>query len=41
MDMLNLINKGVLEGELNLLSSTFNDTANDRMQDVPTTTKKS
>ena len=40
MDMLNLINKGILDGELKLLSSSFNDTTNDRMQDVPTTTKK-
>ena len=40
MDMLNLINKGILDGELKLLSSTFNDTTNDRMQDKPTTPKK-
>ena len=40
MDMLSLINKGILDGELNLLSTTFNDTTNDRMQERPRTTKK-
>ena len=40
MDMLSTINKGLVDGELNLLTSTFNDTTNDRMQDRPTTTKK-
>tara|TARA_R110000744_G_scaffold207271_1_gene325931 strand:+ start:1344 stop:2030 length:687 start_codon:yes stop_codon:yes gene_type:complete len=40
MDMLNLINKGLLDGELNLLSTSLNDTTNDRMQDKPTPTKK-
>jgi hypothetical protein len=33
MDMLNLINKGITSGELTLLSGTFSDTLNDRMQD--------
>ena len=33
MDMLNLINSGILNGELQLLSGTLSDTANDRMQD--------
>jgi len=36
MDMLNMINKGILEGELALLSGTFSDTENDRMQDPKT-----
>ena len=36
MDMLNMINKGILDGELKLLSSTFSDTENDRMQDPKT-----
>jgi len=34
MDMLNLINQGILNGELKLLGSTMSDTTNDRMQDV-------
>ena len=34
MDMLNLINQGVLNGELSLLTTTFSDTTNDRAQDV-------
>lgn len=34
MDMLNLINSGILNGELQLLSGTLSDTANDRMQDL-------
>ena len=33
MDMLALINQGILNGELRLLASTVSDTANDRMQD--------
>ena len=36
MDMLNMINKGILEGELALLAGTFSDTENDRMQDPKT-----
>ena len=46
MDMLSLINQGLVAGELNLLSKTFSDTENDRMQDktpgppAPTTGKK-
>ena len=36
MDMLNQINSGILEGELALLSGTFSDTENDRMQDPKT-----
>ena len=35
MDMLQLINNGVLAGELKLLVGTFSDTENDRMQDTP------
>ena len=34
MDMLNLINQGILNGELALLAGTKSDTTNDRMQDV-------
>jgi len=34
MDMLQLINNGVLAGELRLLAGTFSDTENDRMQDM-------
>ena len=42
LDMLNLINSSLISGELSLLSGTFSDTANDRMQDNKTiTTKKS
>jgi hypothetical protein len=33
IDMLSLINQGLIAGELNLLSRTFSDTENDRMQD--------
>jgi len=33
MDMVNLINQGITGGELTLLSGTFSDTTNDRMQD--------
>ena len=42
MDMLNLINQGILNGELKLLGTTISDTTNDRMQDVSKTppTKK-
>ena len=36
MDMLQLINNGVLAGELKLLAGTFSDTENDRMQDDKT-----
>ncbi len=36
MDMLSLINQGILAGELRLLSGTFSDTENDRMQDPKT-----
>jgi len=35
MDMINLINQGITSGELNLLTGTFSDTANDRMQEPP------
>lgn len=34
MDMLQLINNGVLSGELRLLAGTFSDVENDRMQDM-------
>ena len=34
MDMLTLINQGILSSELNLLSSSITDTKNDRMQDT-------
>ena len=41
MDMLSLINKGLIDGELNLLASSFSDITNDRMQDPqPRTTKE-
>ena len=36
MDMLSLINQGIISGELQLLSGSFSDTANDRMQDPKT-----
>mgnify|MGYP003108647209 CR=1 FL=1 len=36
MDMLSLINNGMVAGELQLLSGTFSDTENDRMQDPAT-----
>ena len=36
MDMLSLINQGILAGELQLLSGSFSDTENDRMQDPKT-----
>ena len=36
MDMLQLINNGILAGELRLLAGTFSDTENDRMQDDKT-----
>tara|TARA_R110002020_G_scaffold60656_1_gene164123 strand:+ start:2749 stop:3441 length:693 start_codon:yes stop_codon:yes gene_type:complete len=41
MDMLSLINKGILDGELNLLSTSLTDTTNDRLQDraAPKSTK--
>ena len=34
--MLSLINQGLINGELALLSGTFSDTENDRMQDPKT-----
>ena len=40
LDMLNLINSGLINGELGLLSGTFSDTSNDRMQDEKTTSAK-
>jgi hypothetical protein len=36
MDMLSLINQGIIAGELQLLSGSFSDTENDRMQDSKT-----
>ena len=36
MDMLSLINSGIISGELQLLSGSFSDTQNDRMQDPKT-----
>ena len=36
MDMISLINQGITSGELTLITSTFNDTTNDRAQDKPT-----
>tara|TARA_R110000851_G_scaffold44262_3_gene108986 strand:+ start:225 stop:932 length:708 start_codon:yes stop_codon:yes gene_type:complete len=36
MDMLSLINSGLVSGELQLLSGSFSDTENDRMQDPKT-----
>ena len=36
MDMLSLINQGILTAELQLLSGSFSDTENDRMQDSKT-----
>ena len=36
MDMTQLINNGILNGELALLAGTFSDTENDRMQDPRT-----
>ena len=36
MDMLSLINQGLINGELAMLSGTFSDTENDRMQDPKT-----
>ena len=36
MDMLSLINQGIIAGELQLLSGSFSDTENDRMQDPKT-----
>jgi hypothetical protein len=35
MDMLSLINTGILAGELKMLAGTTSDTENDRMQDGP------
>jgi hypothetical protein len=34
MDMLNLINQGILNGELKLLATSMSDTTNDRTQDT-------
>ena len=34
LDMINLINQGIINGELTLLSGSVSDTTNDRMQDV-------
>ncbi len=39
LDMLNMINSGLINGELGLLSGTFSDTSNDRAQDQKTITK--
>ena len=36
MDMLGMINSGLVSGELQLLSGSFSDTENDRMQDPKT-----
>ena len=36
MDMLTLINTGISQGELTILSGSFSDTQNDRMQDPQT-----
>ena len=36
MDMLSLINQGLISGELQLLAGSFSDTENDRMQDPRT-----
>ena len=36
MDMLSLINQGIISGELQLLSGSFSDTENNRMQDPKT-----
>ena len=36
LDMLSLINQGIIAGELALLAGTFSDTENDRMQDPKT-----
>lgn len=36
IDMLSLINQSLISGELSLLSGTFSDTENDRMQDPKT-----
>lgn len=36
LDMVNMINQGILNGELTLLSSSMSDTYNDRMQDIQT-----
>ena len=36
MDMLSLINSGIISGELQLLSGSFSDTENNRMQDNKT-----
>ena len=36
MDMLGMINSGLASGELQLLSGSFSDTENDRMQDNKT-----
>ena len=36
MDMLTMINEGVLSGELQMLTGSFSDTSNDRAQDAKT-----
>ena len=36
LDMLSLVNQGIIAGELALLAGTFSDTENDRMQDPKT-----
>ena len=36
MDMIQLINNGIINGELKLLTGTISDTENDRMQDPQT-----
>jgi len=40
LDMLNIINSGLINGELSLLSGTLSDTTNDRAQDVTPTKKE-
>ena len=41
MDMITRINEGILNGELQLLTGSFSDTANDRMQDPQTVQRSS
>ena len=41
MDMLALINQGILSSELQLLGSSMSDTKNDRMQDAQTISGRS
>tara|TARA_R110000787_G_scaffold286343_1_gene404278 strand:- start:1812 stop:2504 length:693 start_codon:yes stop_codon:yes gene_type:complete len=40
LDMLNMINSGIINGELGLLAGSFSDTSNDRMQDQKTISAK-